>query len=246
MTISTDIFTLENFEGPLDFLWQLIHRQEIDIYQISISLLTAQYLSHQVSQDSNLDKSAEFIALAASLVLYKSKSLLPKHEQQQGENQEEELDPQFNIIHQLLDYCRFKQAAKELAHREYQQSAFYSRGVESAEAKKHLGIAHLSLEDLAVLFQQILAKTTPREGTIQEEEWKVSDKIKSLRKWLTIEPQLPFYTVFSPMMSRMELIVTFLALLEMMKAGEAKVISDQNSKMVYISALPTEKDVNHG
>lgn len=224
MTASLDIFNLDNFEGPLDLLWQLINRQEIDIYQVPLIEIMKQYLAKHSSLD--LNQCAEFITLASSFALFKSKSLLPKHEQHDAHNLEEEGDPHFNIIHQLLDYCRFKQAAKELAQREYQQSAYYPRGVESAEAKKHLGIAHLSLDDLATLFQQILAKVAPRQGIIQEEEWKVSDKIYALRQWLTVHESLDFYVVFNPSMNRMELIVTFLALLEMMKSGEVRVVNN--------------------
>lgn len=230
MTASLDIFNLENFEGPLDLLWQLINRQEIDIYQVPIIEITKQYLEKQ--QSLNLNQCSEFIALASSFVLFKSKSLLPKHEKQEDQPLEEEHDPHFNIIHQLLDYCRFKQAAKELAQREYQQSAFYPRGIESAEAKKNLGISHLSLENLAALFQQILAKAAPRHGTIQEEEWKVSDKIQILRHLLWVQPSLDFYTVFHPTMSRIELIVTFLALLEMMKSGEVRVTSSSQTHLM--------------
>lgn len=229
MTTKVDTFALENFEGSLDLLWHLINRQEIDIYQISILEITQQYLSRHKELAAQLDRGAEFIALAASLTWYKSKALLPKHEQQEEQNQEEELDPQFDIIHHLLDYCRFKQAAKELSEREQKQGAFYLRGVEETEIKKNLGIDHISLDDLAVIFQQILAKSAPRKGTIQEEEWKVGDKIQYLRKWLAKEQKLEFYVVFNASMSRLELIVTFLALLEMMKSGEAKVAKDLNT-----------------
>lgn len=237
MTPSSETFTLENFEGPLDLLWHLINRQEIDIYQIPIIDITEQYLSKQKELvDLSLERGAEFIAMAASLIWFKSKALLPKHEQQEEQNLEEEFDPHFNVIHQLIDYCHFKQAAKELAQREQQQGAFYPRGVESAEAKKNLGIDHLSLDDLALLFQQILSKAAPKKGTIQEEEWKVSDKIHSLRQWLTKEKKLEFTIVFNASMRRIELIVTFLALLEMMKSSEAKVVNDPKRKAIYIVA----------
>lgn len=230
MNASAETFTLENFEGPLDLLWHLITRQEIDIYEISILEITRQY---QV-KSKNWIAGAEFIALAASLIWFKSKTLLPKHEQQQDLNLEEDQDPHFEIIHQLVDYCRFKQAAKELSEREQQQGAFYPRGVEGIDIKKKLGIHHLSLDDLAELFQQILAKSVPRKGTIQEEEWKVSDKMHFLREWLIKKRTLNFDVVFHSILSRIELIVTFLALLEMMKSGEARVASNSKEKRIYI------------
>jgi segregation and condensation protein A len=242
MSESTETFILENFEGPLDLLWHLINRQEIDIYQISILDITKQYLSRNQEFNSILDRGAEFISLAAALVWFKSKALLPKHEQQEEQNQEEELDPQFDIIHQLVDYCRFKQAAKDLSEREQQQGAYCHRGIENADIKKKLGIDHLSLDDLASLFQQILAKAAPRKGTIHEEEWKVSDKIDHLRNWLNKQKKLDFTTVFNSDLSRIELIVTFLALLEMMKSGQARVSLDQERKTIYIFAATFNND----
>ena len=235
LTQTADTFRLENFEGPLDLLWHLINRQEIDIYEIAIKEITHQYIA-KVKEASimEIDQGAEFISLAASLLWFKSKTLLPKHEQQSDQNIDEEIDPNFSIIHHLLDYCRFKQAAKELTEREMQQGAFYPRGIEGSELKKPLGIEHLSIDDLSSLFQEILAKASPRRGTIHEEEWKVSDKITFLKNLLNKQEKILFTDAFNPSMSRDELIVTFLALLEMMKAGEAKVILEQKSKNITI------------
>ena len=163
---------------------------------------------------------------------YKSKTLLPRSEQPQDLLPEEE-DPKFDIYsHHLLDYSKFKQAAKELAVLERQQEGFYARGADGEEAKKPLGIDHISLEDLSQLFQQILAKSTARHGTIEEEEWKVADKIDCLCDLLVKMPKVAFTFVFNPSMGRMELIVTFLALLEMMKLGDARVVNDGGS--IYI------------
>jgi len=233
----TDSFTLSNFEGPLDLLWHLINREEIDIYEISLIEITKQYLSRTKEiENINIDQGAEFIAMAASLVWLKSKTLLPSHEQIEEVTEEEKNDPQFEIIHQLIDYCRFKKAAKELSQLEQQQSAYYSRGVESGDIKKNLGIDHLSLDDLASLFSQILAKASTQKGIIHEETWRVSDKIKLLRYLLIEHHTLPFETLFTSEKSREELIVTFLALLELMKLGEAKVIIDRSKNIICIQA----------
>lgn len=233
-----EIFSLNYFEGPLDLLWQLINRNEIDIYEISLHEVIRQYLdkSHE-ALNNGIDQGAEFIALASSLLWFKSKTLLPQHEQQENPIIDEELDPNFEVIHQLIDYCHFKQLGKELAEREHQQSAYYIRGIgQEIEAKKNLGIDHLSLEDLAALFQGILAKTAPRMGTIHEETWKVSDKIKQLKAHLHEEKSIPFERIFSFEKSREELIVTFLALLELMKTGEARVVNDHTRNAICILA----------
>lgn len=218
-----ETFSIKDFEGPLDLLWHLIQHSEINIYEVSLHQITKQYLAkiHEINS-LEIDKGAEFIASAASLVWLKSKTLLPKHEQQE-ETLEEENDPRFEVIHQLIDYCRFRQAAKELSEREQQQSAFFARGIEENEARKKLGIDHLSLEDLAMMFREVLAKAVLQKGIIHEEFWKVSDKIKIIRHLLSYMHGIPFGVLFTPDKSREELIVTFLALLELMKMGEASV-----------------------
>src|SRR5262245_41172526 len=130
-TLDSSTFTLDNFEGPLDFLVHLIQKDEIDIIDISLCKIIEQFC-HQYKTEilkSSLDSGAEFIGNIASLIWFKSKSLLPIPEQL--ENAEDlEPDPRFDMIHQLLDYCRFKQAAQELTQMEQQQCAFYFRGMD--------------------------------------------------------------------------------------------------------------------
>lgn len=233
--LETNTFTLGNFEGPLDFLLHLIQKNEIEITDISLRQITEQFLQQWESeQESHLDSGAEFVGAAASLIALKSKSLLPKHEQLQNP-EDLEPDPRFEIIHQLLDYCRFKQAAKELAHREQQQSAFYFRGNDlPVDPRKNLGIEHLSLEDLADLFKQVMSKSIAQKGCVHDEAWKVSDKILHIRDLIKDLKDIIFSALFSPAMGRTELIVTFLAVLELMKLGELRVIKDLATQQVII------------
>lgn len=228
------IFSIANFEGPIDFLWHLINKQEIDIYEIALQQLIKQYdFCH-----ADIDVGAEFIATTAALVCLKSKMLLPKHEQELLDIEEESADPHFEIIHQLVDYCRFKQAAKTLTELEEQQSAFYLRGAEVApERKKQFGIDHISLEDLASLFQQLLSKTSVQPKTIEEEEWRVADKITMLKQLSRGCSLLKFTEVFTSDKGRVELIVTFLALLELIKLGMLKVIKSASDSCVYIQTV---------
>lgn len=227
-------FSIDNFEGPLDLLWHLISRQEIDIYEVSVHQITQQFTEKCSEIEDGFDQGAEFIAWAATLMWLKSKTLLPVHEQPVDLSIEED-DPRFEIIYHLMDYCRFKQAAKDLSERELQQSAFYHRGVDSIEERKFLGIDHLSLDDLASLFRDILSKASVHTGVIQEEVWRVTDKIRALRYLINEKQNIPFTVLFSASMSREELIVTFLALLELMKSGEARVLRDNHH--VFIKAV---------
>lgn len=227
-------FNIENFEGPLDLLWQLIQRNEIDIYEINLHHITKQYIE-KVNEiaDKDLDQGAEFISAAAALLWLKSKTLLPKSEQQEL-SPEDEYDPRFEVIHQLVDYCRFRQAAKELSEREQQQSSFFVRGIEEAEIRKNLGIGHLSLDDLASMFRDVLSKAQSKKGTIFEEEWQVNDKIILIRVLLSKQESIPFGQLFTAEKSREELIVTFLALLELMKGGEARVAKEISTGTISI------------
>lgn len=226
---------LENFEGPIELLWQLIQKGEMDLLDVWLSEITEQYKSKLLGTNSlDLDAGAEFTVLTACLILAKSKLLLPKHEQEQ--EQQEEEDPHFEVIHQLIDYCRFKQAAKSLTEREMEQSIFYSRGGEALETKKPLGIEHISLQDLASLFEQILARSSTQRGNILDETWRVSDKILLIRELLCDQQKIAFELLFSPEHSREELITTFLAILELMKIGELKVIRDLAKDTIMITA----------
>lgn len=227
-------FSIDNFEGPLDLLWQLIQRNEVDIYQVSLCDITKQYIekTHEAAE-CDLDQGAEFIASTAALLWLKSKTLLPKSEQQEPAP-EDEYDPRFEVIHQLVDYCRFRQAAKELAEREQKQSSFFVRGTEESEIRKNSGIAHLSLDDLAVMFRQVLSKAQVHKGAIYEEEWQVGDKIALIRSLLLKQSLIPFGQIFISEKSREELIVTFLALLELMKTGEVRIAIDTTTQVVSI------------
>ncbi len=237
---NADTFALDNFEGPLDFLFHLIQKNEIDIYEISLQEIMRQFLTkHRGNSLLNADGGAEFIGTAASLLLLKSKMLLPKYDQVLS-MEEQEADPRFEIIHQLIDYCRFKDMAKVLAEREDRQGAFFVRGTDEIPSpKKTLGIEHLSLNDLAALFQQVIAKTATHTGSIQEEIWRVSDKINLIRRLLQETPKIPFFALFTAEQPREELIATFLAILELMKMEELCAIKEEISGEIILSSPRT-------
>lgn len=235
---SEDSFSLENFEGSLDFLLHLIQKHEIDLCEISIKKITEQYIKKlEETMNPCVDAGAEFIASASFLLWLKSRMLLPKHEHSFS-SEEEEHDPRFDIIHQLLDYCRFKDAAKELSQLEMSQSSFYSRAPDPLlEINKTLGIEHLTVDDLASLFKQALNKASLETRIIQEEEWKVADKIKMIRQKLKAIGRLEIASLFAAGKSKLELIVTFLAILELMKIGDGQLIKDvATQKILLISS----------
>jgi segregation and condensation protein A len=242
MIINSDHFTLANFEGTLDFLLCLIQKEEIDIYHVSIQELIQQFmLRFPEKENPELQAGAEFIGNAAYLVWLKSKMLLP-HDEQDTEEEEKIEDPQFTIIHHLMDYCRFKQAAKDLTVRQEQQQSHYFRGVdEPPEWKKPLGIDHISLDELSQVFQQMMAKAIQTKPQIHEEEWRVSDKMRMIRQRLREENLFLLQELLLPEKSRAEIIVTFLAILELMKTGELAVGKQTSSLQLCIYAKQEEK-----
>lgn len=230
--------TLENFEGPLEFLLYLTQKNELDITDVRLQLITEQFIKEL--KGAPLDVGAEFVGTLAALLWLKSRMLLPKHEQTLAGIEDEGPDPHFNVIHQLIEYCRFKEAGKELSHREQQQNAYYARGCGgNVEVKKPLGIEHLSLEDFATLFQDIMIKAKAHGGTITEEEYRVSDKIRLVKTLLKMRDAIPFTELFSCEMCKEELIVTFLAILELMKIGVAAIVKERaTGKIIVIAATP--------
>src|SRR3982751_4053343 len=120
-------FKLEVFEGPLDLLLYLIKRDEIDIYDISLERITKQYLEYlQAFKELNIDIAGEFIVMAANLIYLKSRSLLPVDQQPPEEDAEED-DPRWDLIRQLIEYKKFKEAAEQLQVRQLEQEKIFSR-----------------------------------------------------------------------------------------------------------------------
>ncbi len=148
-----------------------------------------------MGRQTTVDRGAEFISAAAYLVWLKSKMLLPSHEQSQDPVDKYDY-PHFEVIHHLMDYCRFKKAAKELGERQEKQQACYFRGIESPEWKKPMGIDHVSLDDLAQLFKEMMGRAVQTKLQIHEENWRVSDKIHLIRNLMQEREMFPLEQLF--------------------------------------------------
>jgi segregation and condensation protein A len=215
---------LNNFEGPLDLLIQRVQKKEIDIYQIALTQLTQQYLA----APGDIEMGAEFISTTAKLLWFKSKALLPK---QEAISEEEVLSVDDPFPH-CQEYALFKKAAQVLGIREKQQKFYYPRGIPSClEKAKPLGIEHLSLGELADLFRKVLSRKGEAPELIEEEDWKVSDKIQWIRQLLSCG-EIVFEELFSLKKSRGEWIAIFLAVLELMKNGELVLLKLSNAVVV--------------
>ncbi|MDR3625056.1 MAG: segregation/condensation protein A [Chlamydiales bacterium] len=221
--------TLENFEGPLDLLLHLIQRDEINIYTVEIQTIIKNFLEELLkSHESSVDSGAEFLGGASSLLLLKSKKLLPNLKG----DEKEEVESYVSILKDIIEYCSFKDLAKKLSDIEGKEESLYPRGVTILEEKPALATNTLSLEELMQAFEKLLKKQIVIPKKIQESALLLSDYILSLQNLLFSQKSIFFQEYFSLDKSKDELIVSFLALLQLMKEQKAIVTSEYLIKMV--------------
>ena len=212
---------LEIFEGPLDLLLFLIKRDEIDIYDISIERITKQYLEYlQAFKELNVDLAGEFVVMAANLIYLKSRSLLPVDQQPPDEEAEED-DPRWELIRQLIEYKKFKEAAAQLHVRELEQERMFARdgGSAAALAETPLRLGEVGIFQLINAFQNVIKRVEAREDLreIFGEHFTVSEKIDIILRRVADGGHLRFSELFGEIVSRVEIVVTFLALLELIR-----------------------------
>ena len=221
---------LDVFEGPLDLLLYLIKKDEVDIYDISLERITQQYLEFMDAfKVLDLEVAGEFVVMAANLIYLKSRSLLPVSVQPPEEEGEEE-DPRWELVRQLLEYKKFKDAAAHLQQRELQQEKYFLRTPdkpETAAAERPLG--DVSVFDLINAFNQIIKRIDRKEDLreIFEERFTVSDKIDLIMKMISSGVPLKFTELFSGMAARTEIVVTFLALLELIRLKQLRAMQEE-------------------
>lgn len=216
---------LEIFEGPLDLLLYLIKRDEIDIYEISIERITRQYLEYlQAFQELQIDVAGEFVVMAANLIYIKSRSLLPVDQQPPDEDADED-DPRWDLIRQLIEYKKFKEAAAQLHVRELEQERIFSRegGLPDAAAPP-LRLGDIGIFQLINAFQNVIKRVEAREDLreIFGEHFTVSDKIDVILQRVAGGVRLRFTDLFGAIASRVEIVVTFLALLELIRLKQVR------------------------
>ncbi len=209
------------FEGPLDLLLYLIKKDEVDIYDISIERITRQYLEYlEVMKIVNLEIAGEFMVMAATLIYLKSRTLLPT-EVRPPEDDAEEDDPRWDLIRQLIEYRKFKEAAFDLHLREVEREGVFERRAKPLEFDPEPWDGeNLGVFDLISAFQKVLKRAESRSEDLREifeDRWTVSDKIVFLKEYFLTRLSAAFSELFPVNASRTEVVVTFLALLEMMR-----------------------------
>src|SRR6476659_7540471 len=191
---------LEIFEGPLDLLLYLIKREELDIYDISLERITQQYLEYlQAFKELNIDVAGEFVVMASNLIYLKSRSLLPI-DQQPPEEEAEDDDPRWDLIRQLIEYKKFKDAAANLQVRALEQEQIFSRIGDGSPATLDapFRLGEVGIFQLINAFQTVLKRVTAREDLqdIFGEHFTVSDKIEWILQRVSEGVTLRFSELF--------------------------------------------------
>jgi len=211
---------LDIFEGPLDLLLHLLKEQKMDINDIPIKEITRQYMDTiDLMQDLDLEIAGEYLVMAAELTRIKSKCLLPVQEQGLEEGEEGQ-DPRADLMRRLLEYQRYKDAAFELRAREYdRQQIFVRRGdISIDEGNGDEILVEASAFDLLNAFQKILkSKEFIKDYEVKVSTFSVADRLIYILEILNAAETVTFDSLFTVLNTRQEVIVTFLALLELMR-----------------------------
>lgn len=234
------------FEGPLDLLLHLIEKNKLNIYDIPIVEITDQYVAYvEKMEDENLDVISEFLIMAATLIEIKSRMLLPKEES------EEEEDPREELVRRLLEYKIYKYAAGELNKlRENAEQVFYGEEhmpeevlayEEKIEPEEVIG--DLTLKKLEEIFSAVMKKQADKIdpirshfGKIEKEEVRVEEKIVSIRRQLFGLKNINFRTLLEMQATKVQVVVTFLAVLEMMKMGIIEVRQEEIHGDIWVDS----------
>jgi segregation and condensation protein A len=240
---------LQHFEGPIDLLLHLIKKNEVNIYDIPIALITAQYLETiQLMQELDLDVAGEFLVMAATLIHIKSKMLLPRPETAAGVEGEEE-DPRDALVRRLIEHQRFKAAAGLLHEREQVRAAQWQRPDERVAAiagDDYEPELEVDLFSLLTAFQAVIERAKHRpKYLLPPEQISVETRIDQLLGRLSEHEACGFEDLFGDVADRAGLIVTFLALLEMIRLKLVRVFQAGSFGPIRVYKRPRPADAPH-
>lgn len=238
---------IDNFEGPFDLLLHLIKKNEMDIYNIKIYDITNQYITYlKTMKEMDLEITSEFIVIAASLIEFKSKQLLPKQKKDTGD--EEGVDPEQQLIMRLLEYNKFKSASKYFKLKMSLCGEVYSKKPELINDFKTVNCHDLlkstSLNSLYTIYQKLILNYKKKENTesligerISEDAFKIEDKMEMISNKLKTTKKFLFKELLEGCNHKLEAIVIFLALLELIKTKEVYVLQEGNFSEIYVEGI---------
>ncbi len=236
---------IDAFEGPLDLLLHLINRLEIDIYDIPVAEITEQYLLYiHTMKELELDLASEYLVMAATLLAIKSKMLLPKHEESLDDELEfaEEEDPRDELVERLIEYRKYKEAASDLKNLELERGLMFTKPPSdlsdySSEVKTDKLDLDVSLYDMLGALQKLLRRKKlqrPLSTKITRQEIPIEQRMDEILQDLRVNKgRRSFFDLF-PSNEKEYLVVTFLAILELMKRREIIVEQDSNFSEIFV------------
>lgn len=241
-------FKIPEFEGPLDLLLHLIEKNKFNIFDIPIVEITEQYLAYLNSmQEENLDVMSEFLVMAATLIRIKAKMLLPEEKEEEVEE-----DPRAELVRRLLEYKMYKYASYELKDMELDALQVYYKDATipkevlmyKEEIDPAMVIGDTTLAQLSAIFSQVMRRTVDRVdpirskfGTIQKEEVRIEDKMEEIRASMKGLKGINFRTLLEAQATRINVIVTFMAILELMKVGDIAIRQESLFGDIIIDSL---------
>jgi segregation and condensation protein A len=237
--------SLPMFEGPLDLLLHLVKKHELDILNIPIAFITEKYVAYiKLLDELNIDVASEYLLMAATLVHIKSRMLLPNPPSEEADESldDADFDPRAELVRRLLEYQKYKLAAEQLGARPVLGRDVFPRGSSEEVAGGQPGLEAVSMFRLLDAFQGVLERTQKtKEHQIDFERFSITEKISELVDLLQVQKRLVFHEIFAPDASRAELIITFLAILEMTRLRLTRLIQDGPLAPIYIELRVSEE-----
>ncbi len=238
--------TLPTFEGPLDLLLHLIRKHELEILDLPISFVTEKYLEYLgMMRELDLDMASEYLLMAATLAHIKSKQLLPPSPLDEPEDKDEEYvgDPRAELIRRLLEYQKYRAAAEELGARPIEGRDVFARGMPAPEAHGPAPLASIEIYKLLDAFQSILKRVKGRVALeVSAERITIQERISQIADLLRSRRECTFEELFEGDHSRYEVVVTFMALLEMTKLRMTRIYQADPSSPLHVSYALLEAD----
>jgi segregation and condensation protein A len=234
---------LPTFEGPLDLLLHLIREHKVDIFDIPVSLITEKYnASLELMRELNLDVAGEFLVMAATLAHIKSRMLLPRTEAATGElDAEAEGDPRVELVRRLLNYQKYREAARELAEHPLLGRDVFARHhvAHPAEERGPAPLVELSVFRLIEALDRVLKSILPAPShDVVREQVSLSAAMEQILSGLRLQPEVTFLSLFAGQRTRSSVVVTFLALLEMVRLRRVRVRQPEDGADILVAGQP--------
>ncbi len=225
---------LEAFEGPLDLLLYLIRKQNVDILDIPVAAITQQYMRYvEIMKDARLELAAEYLVMAAMLAEIKSRMLLPK----QSMADEDEEDPRAELIRRLQEYERFKEAAEKLDELPRVGRDVFLPLLQIEKQKNSHSLPEVNLDELLRAFAEVLHRSDLYEShQISRETLSTRERMSLILERLTADEYVPFSQLFTLEEGRLGVVVTFMAILELVREALIEIVQNQPYAQIYLRA----------